>query len=132
MAFIATEPRAGRHKRHPNCRPYKQLLFGDIEIKKKTNLELWRELERADVRGWKQFHLFRTPPILIIHLKRFHYSASTHRRDKIDVFIDFPLIGLDLTPAEVMYWSEDEKPVYGCNHYLWGFMRRPLYGICFE
>ena len=75
---------------------------------------------KEHVRAWKQFHLYQTPPILIVHLKRFHYSASTHRRDKIDGFIDFPLTGLDLT-TEVMHWSGDEKPLYDCyavsNHY---------------
>ena len=75
---------------------------------------------KEHVRAWKQFHLYRAPPILVIHLKRFHYSASTHRRDKIDLLIDFPLKGLDLT-KEVMHWSEDEKTIYDCyavsNHY---------------
>lgn len=72
------------------------------------------------VRAWKQFHLYRAPPILIVHLKRFHYSPTTHRRDKIDTFIDFPLTGLDLT-NEFTHWNEDEKPVYDCyavsNHF---------------
>ena len=75
---------------------------------------------KKHVRAWKQFHLYRTPPILIIHLKRFHYSATTHRRDKINAFIDFPLQNLDLTDM-VSHWSEEEKPVYDCyavsNHY---------------
>eukprot|EP00546_Thalassionema_frauenfeldii_P013290 CAMPEP_0178928376 /NCGR_PEP_ID=MMETSP0786-20121207/19862_1 /TAXON_ID=186022 /ORGANISM="Thalassionema frauenfeldii, Strain CCMP 1798" /LENGTH=1163 /DNA_ID=CAMNT_0020604219 /DNA_START=39 /DNA_END=3530 /DNA_ORIENTATION=- len=75
---------------------------------------------KEHVRAWKQFHIYRAPPILIIHLKRFHYSASTHRRDKIDTFIDFPLKGLDLT-SEVMHWVEESKPIYDCyavsNHY---------------
>jgi ubiquitin carboxyl-terminal hydrolase 4/11/15 len=72
------------------------------------------------VRAWKQFHLYRSPPILIVHLKRFHYSATTHRRDKITSFIDFPLEGLDLTEM-VSHYSEEEKPIYNCyavsNHY---------------
>jgi len=72
------------------------------------------------VRAWKQFHLYRSPPILIVHLKRFHYSSSTHRRDKIDTFIDFPLTGLDLT-NEFTHWTDDEKPIYDCyavsNHF---------------
>ena len=72
------------------------------------------------VRAWKQFHLYRSPPILIIHLKRFQYSSTTHRRDKIDEYVDFPLIGLDLT-NEFTHWTEDEKPVYDCyavsNHF---------------
>jgi hypothetical protein len=75
---------------------------------------------KKHVQAWKQFHLFRAPPILIIHLKRFQYSASTHRRDKIGAFIDFPLEGLDLT-NQAMHWVGDEKPIYDCyavtNHF---------------
>lgn len=72
------------------------------------------------VRAWKQCHIYRAPPILIVHLKRFQYSSTTHRRDKIDTFIDFPLDGLELT-KEVMHWEEGETPIYDCyavsNHY---------------
>jgi ubiquitin carboxyl-terminal hydrolase 4/11/15 len=75
---------------------------------------------KKHVRAWKQFHLFRAPPILIIHLKRFHYSATTHRRDKISALIDFPLEGLDLTNM-FSHWTEGEKPTYDLyavsNHY---------------
>lgn len=83
--------------------------------------EMWYCNQCKDhVRAWKQFHLYRSPPILIIHLKRFQYSSSTHRRDKIDKFIDFPLTGLDLT-NEFTQWTEDEKPIYDCyavsNHF---------------
>ena len=70
--------------------------------------------------AWKECHLYRTPPILVIHLKRFHYSAATHRRDKIDTFIDFPLNDLDLREL-VTHWNEGEEPVYDCyavsNHF---------------
>jgi hypothetical protein len=74
------------------------------------------------VRAWKQFHLYRTPPILIIHLKRFHYSSTTHRRDKIDTHIDFPLEDLDLRQV-VRHWEEGAglEPLYDCyavsNHF---------------
>ena len=68
---------------------------------------------KEHVRAWKQFHLYRAPPILIMHLKRFQYSASTHRRDKISTFIDFPLEGLDLSDV-VMHYDDGEKPVYDC------------------
>ena len=75
---------------------------------------------KKHVRAWKQFHLYRTPPYLIIHLKRFQYSATTHRRDKISQFIDFPLEGLDLT-KHVMHKKEGQEPIYDCyavsNHY---------------
>ena len=75
---------------------------------------------KTHVRAWKQFHLYRAPPIMIIHLKRFFFSASTHRRDKIERKIDFPLEGLDLTDLVASY-DEDEKPIYNCyavsNHF---------------
>jgi ubiquitin carboxyl-terminal hydrolase 4/11/15 len=70
--------------------------------------------------AWKECHLYRTPPILVVHLKRFHYSATTHRRDKIDTFIDFPLNDLDLREI-VTEWKEGEEPIYDCyavsNHF---------------
>lgn len=65
------------------------------------------------VRAWKQFHLHRTPPYLIVHLKRFYFSASSRRRDKISDFIDFPLKGLDLCDL-VADHDEATKPVYDC------------------
>ncbi|KAL7467546.1 hypothetical protein ACHAXS_007788 [Conticribra weissflogii] len=72
------------------------------------------------VQAWKQFHLYRTPPILIIHLKRFHFSSATHRRNKIDTLIDFPLNDLDLRDV-VMHWDDGEEPIYDCyavsNHF---------------
>lgn len=77
---------------------------------------------KEHVRAWKQFHLYRTPPILIVHLKRFHYSPITHRRDKIDLLVDFPLKNLDLR-NEVMHWNQDgdDEPIYDCyavsNHF---------------
>jgi len=75
---------------------------------------------KGHVRAWKQFHIYRAPPILIVHLKRFHYSASTHRRNKITSFIDFPLEGMDLTRF-VSRYEEGQEPIYDCyavsNHY---------------
>lgn len=75
---------------------------------------------KKHVRAWKQFHLYRAPPILLIHLKRFQYSATTHRRDKLSQFIDFPLEGLDLT-KHFATWKDGEEPVYDCygvsNHF---------------
>lgn len=83
--------------------------------------EMWYCNKCKDhVRAWKQFHIYRAPPILIVHLKRFHYSASTHRRNKITSFIGFPLVGLDLTQF-VSHYEEGQEPIYDCyavsNHY---------------
>jgi hypothetical protein len=75
---------------------------------------------KEHVRAWKQFELYRCPPILIVHLKRFRYSSVTHRREKISTPVDFPLKGLDLS-TRVAHWTEGEMPIYDCfavsNHY---------------
>ena len=77
---------------------------------------------REHVPAWKHIHLYRTSPILMVHLKRFHYNSISHRRDKIDLLVDFPLKGLDLR-NEVMHWNQDgsDEPIYDCyavsNHF---------------
>jgi ubiquitin carboxyl-terminal hydrolase 4/11/15 len=43
----------------------------------------------------KQLEIWTAPDILVVHLKRF--SAQRQFRDKIDVLVDFPTEGLDLT-----------------------------------
>jgi len=46
-------------------------------------------------RASKKFDLWKTPDILVVHLKRF--SSSGWRRDKLDILVDFPVEDLDLT-----------------------------------
>lgn len=46
-------------------------------------------------RAHKKFELWKSPDVLVIHLKRF--SSSRISRDKIDALIDFPVEGLDLS-----------------------------------
>lgn len=43
----------------------------------------------------KKFDLWKVPDILVVHLKRF--AAGRVTRDKLDIYVDFPLQGLDLT-----------------------------------
>ncbi|KZT63497.1 cysteine proteinase [Daedalea quercina L-15889] len=43
----------------------------------------------------KRFDLWKVPDILVVHLKRF--SNSRTLRDKIDVLVDFPVEGLDIS-----------------------------------
>jgi ubiquitin carboxyl-terminal hydrolase 4/11/15 len=50
-------------------------------------------------RASKKFDLWKTPDILVVHLKRF--SSSGWRRDKLDILVDFPVDGLDLTKRVV-------------------------------
>lgn len=56
-------------------------------------------------RASKKFDLWKTPDILVVHLKRF--SSSGWRRDKLEVLVDFPIEGLDLT--ERVLHKEDGK-----------------------
>jgi len=75
---------------------------------------------KTHVQAWKHIHIFQAPPILIIQLKRFTFSPTTHRRNKISLHVDFPLEGLDLT-SYVLHWDEGQDPIYDCfavsNHY---------------
>jgi ubiquitin carboxyl-terminal hydrolase 4/11/15 len=72
-----------------------------------------KEFRRAS----KKFELWKTPDILVMHLKRF--SANRGFRDKIDAFVDFP-IELDLN-GRVMMPEEGESLMYDLiavdNHY---------------
>lgn len=56
-------------------------------------------------RASKKFDLWKSPDILVCHLKRF--SAAGYRRDKLDVLVDFPVEGLDLTERVIS--KEDGK-----------------------
>lgn len=46
-------------------------------------------------RATKQLEIWKSPDIFVIHLKRF--SNSRNLRDKIDILVNFPLKGLDLS-----------------------------------
>ncbi|KAI9376075.1 hypothetical protein BJX61DRAFT_491973 [Aspergillus egyptiacus] len=69
-------------------------------------------------RAKKKFELWKTPDILVMHLKRF--SASRGFRDKLDVMVDFPVEGLDLT-GRVEAPDEGKSLIYDLfavdNHY---------------
>ncbi|MCJ1476654.1 CSN-associated deubiquitinating enzyme Ubp12 [Lambiella insularis] len=69
-------------------------------------------------RASKKFELWKSPDILVIHLKRF--SAQGRLRDKIDVLVDFPTEGLDLS-SRVVVQEEGKSPIYDLfavdNHY---------------
>lgn len=60
-------------------------------------------------RASKKFDLWKTPDILVAHLKRF--SSSGYRRDKLDVLVDFPIDGLDLT-SRVIEQTDGQNEVY--------------------
>ncbi|PNH37358.1 hypothetical protein VD0004_g9428 [Verticillium dahliae] len=60
-------------------------------------------------RASKKFDLWKTPDILVVHLKRF--SSSGYRRDKLDVLVDFPIEGLDLR-TRVLHQEDGKEEVY--------------------
>ncbi|MCJ1414649.1 CSN-associated deubiquitinating enzyme Ubp12 [Xylographa parallela] len=91
--------------------------FGKSEILSEN--DAWycsrcKELRRAS----KKFELWKSPDILVIHLKRF--SAQGRLRDKLDVKVDFPIEGLDLS-SRVAVKDEGQSPIYDLfavdNHY---------------
>lgn len=69
-------------------------------------------------RASKKFELWKTPDILVMHFKRF--SASRGFRDKLDVFVDFPVEGLDMS-GRVEAPEPGESLIYDLfavdNHY---------------
>ncbi|PKS12947.1 hypothetical protein jhhlp_000288, partial [Lomentospora prolificans] len=60
-------------------------------------------------RASKKFDLWKTPDILVCHLKRF--SSSHYRRDKIDIKVAFPVEGLDLE-TRVLHKEDGKVEVY--------------------
>ncbi|KAI1768852.1 UCH-domain-containing protein [Hypoxylon sp. FL1150] len=60
-------------------------------------------------RASKKFDIWKTPDILIIHLKRF--SSSGFRRDKLEVLVDFPTEDLDIT-SRVLNKEDGKQEVY--------------------
>ena len=69
-------------------------------------------------RASKTFELWKAPDILVIHLKRF--SAQGRLRDKLDVHVDFPVEGLDLS-TRLAVQEDGKSPIYDLiavdNHY---------------
>jgi ubiquitin carboxyl-terminal hydrolase 4/11 len=102
--------RADRAKRKKNGITLDDCLdeFGKEEIL--SEADTWycprcKEHQRAT----KKFELWKTPDILVVHLKRF--SSSSNRRDKLDILVDFPIDGLDLT-TRVVESQEGKQEIY--------------------
>lgn len=51
---------------------------------------------KAHQASTKKFDLWKLPPVMVVHLKRFSYDRLY--RDKIDTLVDFPLTDLDMAP----------------------------------
>ena len=70
------------------------------------------------VQAFKKFDLWKLPPMLVIHLKRFSYKKK-YWREKLETFVDFPLHDLDL--SQFAQGPQSKPPVYELyavsNHY---------------
>jgi ubiquitin C-terminal hydrolase len=55
----------------------------------------------------KQMELWTTPPVLVLHLKRFSYTR--YNRDKLEDLVQFPLVGLDMKPFVL---SDQQETLY--------------------
>ncbi|CAG8979537.1 hypothetical protein HYALB_00004990 [Hymenoscyphus albidus] len=64
---------------------------------------------KEHVRASKKLELWKTPDVLVIHLKRF--SSSGTRRDKLDVMVDFPIEGLDIS-SRVFEKEDGKREIY--------------------
>ena len=63
---------------------------------------------KAHQQATKRIDLWRTPDILVLHLKRFSFTSTY--RDKLDMRVDFPIEGLDL--SAFVKGSSDETQLY--------------------
>eukprot|EP01101_Sappina_pedata_P007029 TRINITY_DN3631_c0_g1_i1.p1 TRINITY_DN3631_c0_g1~~TRINITY_DN3631_c0_g1_i1.p1 ORF type:complete len:920 (+),score=262.23 TRINITY_DN3631_c0_g1_i1:158-2761(+) len=70
-------------------------LFSTLEKLDENNLWYCNKCQEH-VQATKKVDLWRLPPILIIHLKRFYYRG-VHSRAKLDMLVNSPLNGLDLS-----------------------------------
>jgi len=50
---------------------------------------------KGHVQAIKQMEIWSLPPVLVMHLKRFSYSK--YHRDKLEVSVDYPIEGLDMS-----------------------------------
>jgi len=66
----------------------------------------------------KKFDLWKAPPILVIHLKRFSYRHKFWR-EKLETFVSYPVRGLDLSRHLIL--QPEIPPIYDLyavsNHY---------------
>lgn len=70
---------------------------------------------KEQVCAYKKMDLWRLPPVLVVHLKRFQYAQgfySSYLRGKIDDMVHFPTRELDLSSATLGPSPAGEPPIY--------------------
>jgi len=66
---------------------------------------------KAFQQATKKFDLWRLPPILVVHLKRFSYK-NRYYREKLETFVDYPIDNLDLSKWVKGEVDNSTPPVY--------------------
>ncbi|VDM68269.1 unnamed protein product [Strongylus vulgaris] len=70
---------------------------------------------RDHVEATKKLELFRLPPVLIVQLKRFVYTATyqtMHRRSKDERRVIYPISNLDMSPFLAETAPADQNTIY--------------------
>eukprot|EP00743_Colponemidia_sp_Colp-15_P008090 GILK01008766.1.p1 GENE.GILK01008766.1~~GILK01008766.1.p1 ORF type:complete len:438 (+),score=90.92 GILK01008766.1:183-1316(+) len=121
LADYCNQTEAVRVEKHESCAGKKNQEQGAVHLSDCLSLFTTTETLGADDlwycpsckehrQATKKFDLWKTPDILIVHLKRFHYSGVW--RDKMDTLVEFPLEGLDLAPWLLRPEAMAEAPLY--------------------
>jgi len=116
----AAEPSSqGQNKRKKDALTLNDCLQQFLKQEQLEETEMWYCSQCKEHRqAWKQFYLWRLPPVLVIHMKRFG-SVSFGCREKLENFVECPVRGLDLTQVAL----DDSQPraIYDLyaisNHY---------------
>lgn len=101
------DDRIDKSTEHPSCRKTEDL---ENAVSLQHCIELFNTVEKLGPEDpWycnrckvhrqatKKFDLWRLPPILVVHLKRFSYK-NRYSREKLETFVDYPIHDLDLSP----------------------------------
>jgi ubiquitin C-terminal hydrolase len=76
-----------------------QCLAEFTKTEKLKSDECWEcEKCKHQVRATKKLEIWKLPPILIIHLKRFRFTDR--KREKVKKLVEFPITGLEITSFE--------------------------------
>eukprot|EP00638_Chattonella_subsalsa_P000224 CAMPEP_0117740088 /NCGR_PEP_ID=MMETSP0947-20121206/4139_1 /TAXON_ID=44440 /ORGANISM="Chattonella subsalsa, Strain CCMP2191" /LENGTH=1058 /DNA_ID=CAMNT_0005556147 /DNA_START=142 /DNA_END=3318 /DNA_ORIENTATION=+ len=87
----------GQNKRKKDVLTVYDCLAQFLKREQLEETEMWYCSKcKEHRRAWKQFFLWRTPPILVVHLKRFG-SDGHGFREKLETFIEYPVNGLDFS-----------------------------------
>eukprot|EP01130_Rhizamoeba_saxonica_P011913 TRINITY_DN4974_c0_g1_i1.p1 TRINITY_DN4974_c0_g1~~TRINITY_DN4974_c0_g1_i1.p1 ORF type:complete len:830 (+),score=195.69 TRINITY_DN4974_c0_g1_i1:1684-4173(+) len=124
LHYIRTESRSW-YEQHPSIEEHWNKLNKPIPLDRvvswfnqEEDMEVYCGTCEKDEHNIKKMDLWNTPPILIVHLKRFQFYNN--RWKKSNRLVEFPLEGLDVTDWIISETEEEDNiyDLYACvNHY---------------